>query len=333
MVTGKKIVELTLESILERVTEYDIYREFCGEDFTLGKVMHSPMPGRRDNHPSFCIRATRGGQIMHVDYADSRFRGGCINFVMQKEMIPNYNDALKRVDEVFNLGISSTPTSNTPRVIYTQPSLEESRPTSIIVDYSTKFTEEDLAYWSSFHITKDELISNQIYKVKKYLINRQVQGQKRGELIFGYKLGALWKIYRPTASKEMKWKSNIPIDAVEQLHNLKQCKKGIVTKSRKDAIVLRKFLPEVCSVQNESMVALNEETINYLKSNCTEIYLNYDSDEPGKKNSWQVTTEFGFKHLNVPDKYLEEGIKDFSDLSRAYGLGAVEEHLKQKQII
>lgn len=331
MVAGKKKIELTLKAILERVSEYDIYREFMGEEFTLGKVCHSPMPGRRDNHPSFCIRATRGGQIMHVDYADSRFRGGCINFVMQKEMIASYNDALKRVDEVFGLGISSGITGEVQRTIYPQPNLEEARPTSIIVDYSTKFTRDDIAYWSMFGITKGELIENQIFKVTKYFINRLKQGQKRGELIFGYKLGDLWKIYRPLAAKEMKWKSNIPISAVEQLHNLKQCKRGIITKSRKCRIVLSKFLPEVCNVQNESVVAFNENVVNYLKSNCSEIYLNYDSDEPGVKSSWDVTTRFGFKHLNVPYSYAPA--KDFSDLARYHGLGAVEAHLKEKGII
>lgn len=332
MVTGKKRVNLTIEALLERVSEYDIYREFMGEDFTLGKVCHSPMPGRRDTHPSFCIRVIKGGQLMHIDYADSRFRGGCINFVMQKEMC-NYNDALKKVDVAFNLGISTTPHLATPRVIYPQPDLKEARPTFIQVEYGVNFSEEDLAYWAQFHITKEELGSNEIYKVNRYLINRQLQRQRKGELIFGYKLGNHWKIYRPLASKELKWKNNIPIDAVEGINNLKQCKKGIVTKSRKDRIVLRKFLPEVCSVQNESMVALNEETVTFLRGNCSEIYLNYDSDPPGKENSWLVTTEFGFKHLNVPDRYLAGGIKDFSDLSRSHGLEAVENHLKEKHII
>lgn len=332
MVTGKKRVELSLESILERVSEYDIYRYFLGEEFTLGKVMHSPMPGRRDNNPSFCIRVGRGGQIMHLDYANSNFRGGCLNFVMQKEMC-NYNEALKRVDIAFNLGISTTPVEDTKKIIYPQPELKEGRPTLIQVSYSKHFTSEELKYWGDYGITQDELVAADIYHVNKYLINRTKQPQKKGEMVFGYALGNLWKIYRPLAKKGDKWKSNIPNDMPEGLNNLKVCKKGIITKSRKDRLVLRKFLSEVASVQNESMVALNEETVTFIKSCCSEVYINYDADPPGKENSWLVTTEFGFKHLNVPDRYLKEGIKDFADLFRAHGEGAVTKHLQEKQII
>ena len=37
--------------------------------------------------------------------------------------------------------------------------------------------------------------------------------------------------------------------------------------------------------------------------------------------------------MNVPKKYLKEGIKDWADLAKAYGLEAIENYLKEKQLL
>lgn len=330
MILGKKRVEITAKSILEQVTAYDIYRYYIGEDFPLGKVMQSPMPGRRDNNPSFLIGA-RYGFLYHIDFADSRFRGNCFQFVMQKDMI-GYNEALRRINKDFNLNIGDEGGIGI-KPIFVQPEVKDTQPTFIQVQYTSKLTNEEKEYWRQYYITPEELEANDVYAVRKFLINRQVQPMRREELIFGYKAGSLWKIYRPYACKDRKWKNNIPIDHVENLEALKSSEKGIVTKARKDRIVLQKFLKQVASVQNESLVALNVKSVEFLHENCNEVYINYDADEPGKRNSWQVTSEFGFKHLNVPDPYLEEGIKDFADLIRVYGPDKVYDYLKLKSIL
>lgn len=331
MVTGRKIAHLTPEWILRQgVTEYDIYRQFLGEDFTIGRTMSSPMPGRRDSNPSFLI-GNRGGFLYHLDMGDSRFRGNAFSFVQQKLMLLNFDDALKAIAKEFNLNTIDYK-EGAKRPIFEQPK-EVAKPAFIQVLYSTKFTNPELAYWHSYHIDHQELIDNEIYHIEQLLVNRRKAMMRRHELAFGYKCGPKWKVYRPCACKDRKWISSIPIDAVEGLENLRGAKRGIVTKSRKDRIILLKFIPNVCSVQNESMVALNSNTISFLQSECEEVYINYDSDEPGKKNSWAVTTEFGFKHLNVPDKYLVEGIKDFSDLAKVHGLQAVGDYLVLKNII
>lgn len=333
MVAGKKKLRLTAESILERVTEYDIYRYYMGENFKTGKVMQSPMPGRGDNHPSFMV-GNRCGFLYHIDYADSRFRGNCFQFVMQKEMLPSYNDALTKIDRDFNLGISSLSTE-LPVPVFNQPLITEDTegPAHFIVQYSGKFTNEELRYWEQYYITKKELEENEIFAIRKFLINRQLQPIGKGELVFGYRKRPFWKVYRPYACKRRKWQMNMPIDSVENLEALKGWDNGVVTKARKDRVVLQKFMPYVCSVQNESLVALNQDSISFLQENVTNIYINYDADEPGKRNSWKVTTEFGFKHLNVPDNYLTEGIKDFADLIKAYGPDKVYNYLQSKNIV
>lgn len=335
MVVGKKRDQLTAKGILNKISEYDIYRFYIGEDFNIGRVMHSPMPGRRDNHPSFLVGA-RSGFLYHVDFADSKFRGNCFQFVMQQQMLPSYNDALKKIDKDFNLGISLIPSLEYKTPVFNQPTLKDTKPKFIQVQYTSKMTLEEKRYWEQFYISsREELEGNDIYAVRKYLIDRQVQPMRLGELTFGYKYGSLWKIYRPEACKDRKWKTNIPIDGIENLEKalLDDETNIIVTKARKDRVILQKFRGGVASVQNESLVALNTKSVELLQNCGEEVYINYDADEPGKKASWSVTAEFGFKHLNVPDSYLQESIKDFADLIKVYGPDTVHKYLQSKKIV
>lgn len=331
MISGKIKEELNKKAILSRITEYDIYRYYVGEDFSIGKVIHSPMPGRRDNHPSFLI-GCRAGFLYHQDFADSRLRGNCFQFVMQKEMLPNYNSTLRKIDKDFNLGIGSPMTDvNVP--VFIQPTLKETEPKFFQVHYSSRFTQEELEYWEQYYITPKELEENEVYAVRKYLIDRQLQPIRKGELTFGYKLGSLWKIYRPYGGKERKWQSNIPNRSIEGMEKLRKAPIGIITKSRKDRIILKKFISHIVSVQNESLHSLSLENVDIIKENWSTLYVNYDNDGPGKENSIIVTGEYNLKHLNVPDKYLEEGIKDFADLIRVYGPDTLFKYLQSKNII
>ena len=46
-----------------------------------------------------------------------------------------------------------------------------------------------------------------------------------------------------------------------------------------------------------------------------------------------ITKKFGFEYCNVPKKYLAEGINDWADLAKHYGLKVIEDYLINKSII
>jgi DNA primase len=98
-------------------------------------------------------------------------------------------------------------------------------------------------------------------------------------------------------------------------------------------MVLRLLTPYVCSSQNESLSSFGEAAVEKIKCSSSEVYTAFDSDEPGVKASWELTKKFGFRHVNVPYNYLDEGIKDFADLAKYHGLSKVRDHLKQKHVI
>lgn len=335
MLGGEKRLELTVETILQKISEYDIYKMYYPGNLELDKKIKSYMPTREDSSPSFFV-SNKNGFMYHIDYGDSRFRGNCIQFVMQMFSL-NFDGALRKIDRDFGLGISTNyKVGNYEKITskYEQPALKEKRAKFFQVK-TKRFSKEELDWWAQYHITLDELKKFHVYSVKEYYIDKIKIAIPNNEMVFGYLYdNKYWKIYRPQCKEpENKWRTNCPIDFVEGLEELKSCENAIVTKSKKDLIVLRKITPCVCAVQNESVVALNAETISHLKKNCANVFINYDGDAPGKKNSWAVTKEFGFKHVNVPDDLVERGMKDFSDVAKVLGVEYIKNYLQQKNII
>ena len=98
-------------------------------------------------------------------------------------------------------------------------------------------------------------------------------------------------------------------------------------------MVVKKLLTTTCAVQNEGIACFSQENIKFLRNNSKRQVLSFDSDNAGVKNSQEITKIFGFEYCNVPKKYLAEGIKDWADLVKKYGMNILEEYLKQKQII
>lgn len=108
----------------------------------------------------------------------------------------------------------------------------------------------------------------------------------------------------------------------------------LIAKSKKDKLVLSKALNFTCLVttQAEDITCFNESSIEVLKT-CKEVYTVYDNDLKGKTASWALTNNFGWKHCNVPDRLLKEGISDFADFAKFKGIEKVYNHFLQKNVI
>lgn len=328
MIKGTKKVDLTIDTILDKVSDFEVYRYYVGHDFVLGKTFCSPF--RKESDPSFSIIVSKSGRLHHMDYGDPSKRGDCVDFVSQLYMGMGYDRALKMI--VRDLGIRDTPLGDVKKVL---PEYQEKRETLIQVTVR-KFDTADLKYWSDYHITKKELEQNDVYAVKKLYVNRDRIMLPATELVFGYLMDDKWKIYRPFADKKHKWLTNIPHNFISGLERIKPgCDSAVVTKAKKDEMVLAKFVPYVCSVQSESEISISKENIDLLTQRCGAVYLNFDSDDVGVQ-ACKYYNQFGFKWINCPKGYnTPEGktIKDFADLAKYHGLEVVINHFKQKGVI
>jgi hypothetical protein len=333
MIQGRKKVKLTPDSILDKITEYDIYKMYMPhQNWKINVVTYSPF--RNEKNPSFII-GYRGGALRFVDFGDSSKKGGCFNFVMMLFNV-SLNDALLMIDRDFDLGIvSGSSTKNYERIVsdYVQPTATSKREYFIQVK-TRKFTNEELAYWNGYYQDIDDLRANNVYSIDTVYLNKQKFPIKDTELRFGYLYEGHWKIYRPFADKKNKWMpNNVPITMMDGLDDITDCDVAFINKSKKDYMVMKKVFPCCCAVQNEGMGCFSEENVEFIKENSERQILSFDSDETGVKNSKLISDKFGFDYCNVPRIYLDEGIKDWADLARIHGLKTIEKYLTQKELI
>lgn len=335
MIKGSIKRELTEEEILRRLTPFDIYHRLFG-NFKINEPTFNHLRGEDTRgNPSFII-SNRSGELKHHDFADSNWSGNCISLVMQINNC-SYNEALEIIDREFGLGISSTINLGLYKTIkkeYKQPE-EAGKRYSLIQVVTRKFTEEELAYWVGYYQTIDDLRANNIYSIKEVFLNKKKYSIPDDELRFGYfyPQGGWWKIYKPFASKKSKWVSNVPLTTAYGLENLDKNYNTLLTKSLKDYMVCKKVYPHVCHIQNESLASLSSETIKHLVENSKEIFVGLDNDDAGKKASWEITSLFGWKHINPPDRLRCTGESDWSDWAKCEGLEKVKEHFILKKLI
>lgn len=334
MITGERKVRLTPQAVLQKISEYDIFRWYMPEKgWKINQATFSPF--RHENNPSFVI-GNKKGFLSFIDFADTSKRGDCFTFVKMLHNLSTMDDVLRMIDRDFGLGFLPNTATGEYKVItkeYKQPE-EVGKRYSIIQVITRKFTQEELSYWNDYHQSLDDLRANNVYAIKKLYFNKQLFPLKDTELRFGYLYDGHWKIYRPFADKKSKWvPNNVPITTMDGKENIVNCKVAFINKSKKDYMVMKKVFPCSCAVQNEGLGCFSDENVEYLKANSDRQILSFDSDETGVHNSKQITELFNFEYTNVPRKYLSEGIKDWADLVKAYGYYPVENYLRQKQLL
>jgi hypothetical protein len=334
-ITGRlKPSFLTPEKILEKITEYDIFKYYMpNTDWEPNVVTFSPF--RNERNPSFMI-GNKQGRLTFIDFADTSKRGSCFDFVRMSFNLKDLKEVLALIDRDFGLGFSrETNTEQYKRIVsqYIQP-VRAVKAYSNIQVVVKAFTNDELAYWNQYHQSLDDLKANNVYSISKVYLNKQLFPVPF-ELRFGYLYDDKWKIYRPHAKdKKSKWvPNNVPITAMDGKDDIKQCDVAFINKSKKDYMVMKKLFPCSCAVQNEGLGCFSVENVEYIKSNSASQVLSFDSDVTGVENSQQITKIFDFDYCNVPRKYLSEGIKDWADLARAHGMQAIENYLKEKQLL
>jgi len=332
-ITGKKKIVLNQDSIFKRISEYDIFKFYMpNQDWKVNDLCISPF--RDEKNPSFMI-GNSAGTLNFIDFGATQFKGDCLTFVKMMFGLNNMDEILKKIDTDFNLGISSGIFSNDYKRIVSEYKQPESlgKRYSMIQVITRKFTKEELAYWNEYHQDIEDLKREHIYSLSKVYFNRKLY-TLGNELRFGYFYDGHWKIYRPFASKKMKWApNNVPITTLDGKENLVKNKPAFICGSKKDHMVMRKVYRYTCATQNEGVACFSDDNVSFLRNNSSRQILGYDSDIPGVENSQQITKLFKFDYCNPPKLYLPEGINDWAGIGKKYGINALKSYLKQKEIL
>lgn len=174
-VTNESII--TLDYILSKVTEYDIYAAYIGS-FKIGMIYNSPF--RRDKNPSFgCYYSRSTKQLMFKDHGTGEC-GNVIKFVSLYTGITNYSDILKDI-------ISRLKITNDTKLVSSKQYIP---PTETVIGVVRQnFTLTDINYWSQFNISLQTLKKFGVSSIKYYLCNGIVKGIYKDENpMFAYKV-------------------------------------------------------------------------------------------------------------------------------------------------
>lgn len=312
----KKPSSLTLEWILSRVSEYDIYSHYLGE-FKVGAIYNSPF--RRDDNPSFGVYySKRGNCLLFKDYGTGEC-GGVVKFVSLITGKTDYQEILKDIKKQLKITPSTklkssrqfVPPNETEIGVVRQP-----------------FNQIDLDYWSSFGITKDTLVKFNVNSIKYYLCNGVVKGiYKEDNPMYSYKVNNHFKIYRPLGLKHSKWRNNLTEDDIQGYQQLPR--NGdvlIITKSLKDVMCLYEMGISAISPSSESSW-FKDKAIEDILRRFKRIYICFDRDPCGVRNLRKISLKTGFTPILVPKRFKA---KDISDAIMLNGMEKVKKWLEKE---
>lgn len=312
----KDTFNVTLEWILSKVTEYDIYAAYIG-NFKVGMIYNSPL--RKDKTPSFgCFYSRKTKQLLFKDHGTGQC-GNVIKFVELYTGLTNYSNILNNIVEKLNI------TNNTQLVSSKQyiPSTE-----TVIGVVRQEFTKVDINYWKQFNITVDTLKKFGVSSIKYYLCNGIVKSiYKEDNPMYAYKVYNHFKIYKPLADKYTKWRNNL---TELDIQGFKQLPKTgdilIITKSMKDVMCLYEMGIPAISPSSESTF-IPDKILEQLKKRFKRIIILFDRDQAGAKYLRKISLKTGLKGMLIHKKFKA---KDVSDAIKANGFEKIKTWLYEE---
>lgn len=297
---------ITLDYILSRITEYDIYERYLGK-FKVGFIYNSPF--RKDKNPSFGVfKSKKTGSLLFKDHGNGEC-GDVIKFASLYTGISDYNKLLEKIVE--DLKIKNTTTLKNVK--------EEEFNETIIGVVRQPWTKVDATYWKQFHISRKTLEKFDVNSIKYYLCNGIVKGiYKDTNPMYCYKVNDRFKIYRPYADKYTKWRNNLTEDDIQghkQISLLQQKDVLFITKSLKDVMCLYEMGYTAISPSSESTFIPNKYIEDYKKI-YKHIIILFDRDIAGMKNTRKIVNktklDFIFMHKKFKGKDVSDCIRNTS---------------------
>lgn len=307
---------ITLDYILSKVSEYDIYQAYIG-NFKVGMIYNSPF--RKDKNPSFgCYYSRTTKQLMFKDHGTGDC-GNVVKFVSLLTGLTNYSDILNNI--VNKLKITNDMQLGSSKQYI--PSKE-----TVIGVIRQNFTDIDINYWAQFHISLSTLKKFNVDSIKYYLNNGIVKGiYKDNNPMYAYKVYNHFKIYRPLADKYTKWRSNLNINDVQGFKQLpKTGDTLIITKSLKDVMCLYEMGINAVSPNSESSWLPDKALESILKRFKT-VLICFDRDVAGIKNMRKLSFKTGLNCIIMPKRF---SAKDISDAIKVNGFDVVKKYIYEE---
>lgn len=326
--------KVNCDFVLSKVDSAQIFYAYFGEFVPYKRVYKSVF--RRDSKPSTGFYYNEKGKLVYKDFGTGD-KYDCFAFVAKLYNL-TYGEAIKKI--ACDFGLINAQCSDFPierkKIVKSEKFDKKIKEETTIQVIPCAWTKTQLDYWADYWISKTELEENNVFAVKKLYLNKKpIRDEEKG-LRFAYLLKTpkkeYMKIYAPF-NEQFKWISNIPLHIPFGVDSLKyDSDTVIITKSVKELILWKKFFSNVIATQNESESSLNNSLISHLCGKFKQRIIAWDADEVGVENCKKFNDK-GFGYINTPRILLDQGIKDFGDLVKVYGLDGMKKFLKTKNLI
>lgn len=310
------------DSILCKISEYDIFRYYCHNFKNYGDKFCSEL--REDRSPT-CSIVPWKGKVIYKDFGSGDSHD-CFSYIQAKYGL-TFSEAMRVIDTDFGLGLQSgTVIKSQIAITYGTQDVIERRPTKI-EKKARQWNVEDKNFWSQFHIPKHLLTKFGVQPIDYFWINEA--RYRCHSLSYVYNINGRYKVYRPFET-EGKWYSNTSKDDIQGWRQLKD--NGdivILASSLKDVMCLNVLGYEAIALQSEMQMP-SAELIKQLRERFNVVAVLYDNDfekdaNPGQTMANKICAEFNLINIILPAHYKS---KDISDLMRDYGVEVAEKIVK-----
>ena len=315
---------LDKETILDKVSEYQIFKYYCTHFEEPDKKFKSDL--REDKTPTVSI-SMLGGRLRYKDFGCPEHSFDCFGYIAYKHNTDFYG-ALIHIDGVFGLGLSAGVRLNrTIRKV--DPRIKEKTRSEIQVRIRELDWRDD-RYWDQFGIDRRILRIFNVQPITHYWINEQ--RFSCDSISYRYRFDCGYKIYRPL-ERDFKWFSNVGMECLQGYRQLPERGETVVlTSSLKDVMCLALLNYPSFALQSE-MLMPRQSTIEEAQARFEEVIVLYDNDfdkdsNPGQTMAVKICSKYGLDNIVIPSYYRS---KDISDLIRDHGLQEAKHVIERKE--
>lgn len=238
-------------------------------------------PLRNDTNPSLGFYY-KNGRLYMRDFAYSFYNGDCFNLV---GLLHGKNvNSRKEFINICNIIIENMIYGKVKDTITINANISISKflETNSIkqIDIFTRpYTSNDLSYWKSYGLLEDDLKKGGVYPVSSYKCGDYIFNCK--DRVFAYILGKkgivpLVKLYFIDRKKKDRLPRFITnnFELFECVHELRKGNILVITKSRKDVLVLRKLINSVPfeNIPNIQVISVSSEGVRLPNNICENLF-------------------------------------------------------------
>ena len=309
MVIGKTSSTLSKTEIFNCVSESQVLSTVFPQITSLPYLMCSPI--RPDRKPSFSLYVSDGGHIYYKDFSTGE-RGSLLDLLCQYWQC-NLNEVLNKISKMF---IEKKDIAIKPKQLRMLTRKEASDASKIQV-VVRPWHDYDYEYWQSYGIEKKWLRYAEIYPISHKIVTKEGKkmifpADKYAYCYVERKEGNLSiKIYQPYNKNGFKWCSKMDSSVVGLWTKVPEYgERVVICSSIKDALCLscQLGIPTLC-LQGEGY-GMSDTAVNELKRRFKKVFICFDVDAPGVKDSKKLSKQTGFINI-IPDLGEQKDLSDY----------------------